>query len=51
MELFIAIFPLLFWMAIIALVVLFIVKKVKKTRRELEERIASLEERQNPNSE
>jgi preprotein translocase subunit YajC len=44
-EILIAFLPLLFWVGIFGLVISFIVKKVKKSRKQLEDRIESLEKK------
>jgi hypothetical protein len=44
-EILIALLRLLFWLSIFGLVINFIVKKVKKSRKQLEERIESLEKK------
>jgi preprotein translocase subunit YajC len=42
----IALFPLLFWLSIVGAIIYFIVRKVKRSRRALEERIEVLERNQ-----
>jgi preprotein translocase subunit YajC len=44
-EILIALLPLLFWVGIFGLIISFIVKKVKKSRKQLEDRIESLEKK------
>jgi Tfp pilus assembly protein PilV len=44
-EILIALLPLLFWVGIFGLIISFIVKKVKKSREQLEERIEILEKK------
>jgi preprotein translocase subunit YajC len=42
----IALFPLLFWLSIVGAIIYFIVRKVKRSRKALEERIEVLERNQ-----
>ncbi|WP_273852001.1 hypothetical protein [Guptibacillus spartinae] len=46
MSIFLALLPLLFWIGVAVAIIYFIVRKVKRSRRALEERIEVLEKNQ-----
>ncbi|PFG12175.1 hypothetical protein [Bacillus sp. es.036] len=46
MSILIALFPLFLWLSIVGAIIYFIVRKVKRSRKALEERIEVLEQNQ-----